>query len=75
MLQGSSVTATEIAMILAATLVGKTTIKIAACEPHVEDLGKFLYALGAKITGLGTHTIVIEGISGARIHHFGQRTP
>jgi UDP-N-acetylglucosamine 1-carboxyvinyltransferase len=56
-----SVTATENAMILAASLPGKTTIKIAAQEPHVEDLGKFLIAMGAKIKGLGTHTLEITG--------------
>ncbi len=56
-----SVTATEIAMTLASSLPGKTTIKIAAAEPHVEDLGKFLRKMGAKIDGLGTHTITIEG--------------
>lgn len=56
-----SVTATEIAMILAASLSGKTIIKIAAAEPHVEDLGKFLIKMGAKIVGLGTHTIEVEG--------------
>jgi UDP-N-acetylglucosamine 1-carboxyvinyltransferase len=56
-----SVTATGNAMMLAATLPGKTTIKIAAAEPHVEDLGKFLVAMGAKIKGLGTHTLEITG--------------
>jgi len=56
-----SVTATEIALMLAASLPGTTTIKISAAEPHVEDLGNFLIAMGAKITGLGTHTITIEG--------------
>lgn len=56
-----SVTATENAMMLASSLPGKTLIKIAATEPHVEDLGKFLIAMGAKITGLGTHTIEIIG--------------
>lgn len=56
-----SVTATENAMMLAAALPGKTTIKIAAAEPHVEDLGKFLVAMGAKIKGLGTHTLEIIG--------------
>ena len=60
-LREMSVTATEIAMMLAAALPGKTTIKIAAAEPHVEDLGKFLQTMGAKIDGLGTHAIVIEG--------------
>lgn len=56
-----SVTATENAMLLAATLPGTTVIKVAACEPHVEDLGKFLQALGVEITGLGTHTLTIVG--------------
>ena len=56
-----SVTSTEDALMLAAALPGKTIIKIAAAEPHVEDLGKFLVAMGAKIEGLGSHTIIVEG--------------
>ena len=56
-----SVTATENAMMLAAGMPGKTIIKIAATEPHVCDLGKFLISMGAKIKGLGTHTIEITG--------------
>lgn len=56
-----SVTATENAMMLAAGMPGKTIIKIAAAEPHVEDLGKFLISMGAKIKGLGTHTLEITG--------------
>lgn len=56
-----SVTATENVMMLAASLPGLTEIKIAACEPHVEDLGRFLQKLGAKIEGLGTHTLRIAG--------------
>lgn len=62
-----SVTATENAMMLAAALPGKTVIKMAAAEPHVEDLGIFLAQMGAKVSGLGTHTIEIEGgkLSGA----------
>ncbi|NTV41009.1 MAG: UDP-N-acetylglucosamine 1-carboxyvinyltransferase [Candidatus Moranbacteria bacterium] len=60
-LQGFSVTATENAMMLAASLPEKTVIKIAAAEPHVEDLGKFLIAMGAQIKGLGTHTLEIIG--------------
>ena len=56
-----SVTATENAMMLAAGMSGKTIIKIAACEPHVEDLGRFLILLGAKIKGLGTHSMEIIG--------------
>ncbi|MDD5083782.1 MAG: UDP-N-acetylglucosamine 1-carboxyvinyltransferase [Candidatus Moranbacteria bacterium] len=63
-----SVTATENAMMLAASLPGKSIIKIAAAEPHVEDLGVLLQSMGAKISGLGTHTLEIEGnahLSGA----------
>ena len=58
-----SVTGTENAMLLASAIPGKTVIKIAAAEPHVEDLGKFLIAMGAKIKGLGTHTLEIVGAS------------
>jgi len=63
-----SVTATENAMMLAAGMPGKTTIRVAAAEPHVEDLGRFLEKMGAKVSGLGTHVIEIEGkaeLSGA----------
>ena len=60
-LQEFSVTATENAMMLAASLPGKTIIKIAAAEPHVEDLGNFLVSMGAEIKGLGTHTLEISG--------------
>jgi UDP-N-acetylglucosamine 1-carboxyvinyltransferase len=56
-----SVTATENVMMLAAGIPGKTVLKIAASEPHVEDLGKFLIAMGAHISGLGTHTLEIRG--------------
>ncbi|MFZ1627137.1 MAG: UDP-N-acetylglucosamine 1-carboxyvinyltransferase [Candidatus Moraniibacteriota bacterium] len=58
-----SVTATENAMMLAALLPGQTVIKIAACEPHIVDLGYFLEKMGATIFGLGTHTITITGKS------------
>ncbi len=56
-----SVTGTENAMMLAAGTPGKTTIKIAAAEPHVEDLANFLVKMGAKIKGIGTHTLEIWG--------------
>ncbi|QQS20938.1 MAG: hypothetical protein IPL87_00045 [Candidatus Moraniibacteriota bacterium] len=56
-----SVTSTEDALMLAASLPGKTTLLLAAGEPHVEDLGNFLKAMGARITGLGSHTLTIEG--------------
>lgn len=56
-----SVTATENAMMLAAAMPGTTTIKMAAAEPHVEDLGVFLREMGAVVSGLGTHTVTITG--------------
>jgi UDP-N-acetylglucosamine 1-carboxyvinyltransferase len=56
-----SVTATENACMAAALTPGKTIIRLAAGEPHVQDLCKFLNAMGAKITGLGTHFLEIEG--------------
>lgn len=56
-----SVTATENILLTAATIPKETTIKIAASEPHVQDLCAFLQAMGAEIKGVGTHTIKIRG--------------
>ncbi len=57
-----SVTATE-NLIMAATLAeGATVIELAAAEPHVQDLCRCLVAMGAKISGIGTHHLVIEGV-------------
>jgi len=48
---------------MAATLAkGTTVIENAACEPEVQDLAMFLNTMGAKISGAGTHRIVIEGV-------------
>jgi len=60
-LEEFSVSATEVLMMLAATMRGKTTIELAAAEPQVQDLGNFLNKMGANIEGIGTHTINIEG--------------
>jgi len=60
-LDEASVTATENALIFAASLPHATTIENAACEPHIVDLGQFLTKLGAKIHGLGSNTITITG--------------
>lgn len=56
-----SVTATENILLVAATLSGTTVIHIAAAEPHVVALCDLLRAMGATITGDGTHTITIQG--------------
>ena len=66
-----SVTATENAMMAAVLAEGETMIKISASEPHVSDLGRFLLKMGAKIEGLGTHTLKITGVkklTGAKHH-------
>ena len=57
-----SVGATENIMTAATLASGVTTIDNAAREPDVVDLGEFLISMGAKITGLGSHTITIEGV-------------
>jgi len=57
-----SVTATESILLAAVLAKGKTVIKGAAAEPHVQDLGEMLFKMGAKIEGLGTHTIKVEGV-------------
>ena len=56
-----SVTATENALCAAVVAEGVTTLRNAASEPHVQDLANFLAALGAKIDGIGTNTMIIEG--------------
>ncbi len=56
-----SVTATENLMMLASGTNGTSRIETAACEPQVQDLGKFLQKMGATIKGVGTHTIEIKG--------------
>jgi len=57
-----SVTGTE-NIIMAATLAkGTTTIKNAASEPEISDLCLFLNKMGAKITGFGSDTVIIQGV-------------
>ncbi|MBI4232709.1 UDP-N-acetylglucosamine 1-carboxyvinyltransferase [Candidatus Peregrinibacteria bacterium] len=57
-----SVTATENAIMAAVMAEGKTEIRLAATEPHVQDLCHFLKKMGAKISGIGTNNVVIEGV-------------
>lgn len=57
-----SVTATENVITAAVLSSGQTEIHLAAAEPHVQDLCRFLNKMGAKITGLGSHILKIEGI-------------
>ncbi len=57
-----SVTATENALMAAVLAEGKTTITNAASEPHIQDLCNMLNAMGAKITGIGSNILYIEGV-------------
>lgn len=58
----ASVTGTENLILAAVKAKGTTVIYNAACEPHVQDLCNFLVSVGAKIQGIGTNKIVIEGV-------------
>ncbi|MVA95663.1 UDP-N-acetylglucosamine 1-carboxyvinyltransferase [Nitratireductor sp. CAU 1489] len=58
-----SVGATHVLMMAASLAKGETVIDNAACEPEVADLANCLNAMGARISGAGTATIVIEGVS------------
>lgn len=58
-----TVTGTENVLMAAVLAEGKTLIKNAAREPEVVDLANFLIQMGAKISGAGTHTIEVEGVS------------
>lgn len=59
---GSTVLGTANVMMAAVLAEGVTVIESAACEPEVVDLGNFLIAMGAKITGLGSPTVIITGV-------------
>lgn len=58
----ASVTGTENTVMAAVLAEGDTTIRLAASEPHVQDLCHFLVSMGAKIDGIGTHTLRIKGV-------------
>ena len=59
----ASVTGTETALLAAATAPGPSEIRHAALEPHVVELCEFLQKMGVGITGIGTPTIAVEGVS------------
>jgi len=59
----ASVGATVNLMIAATLLPGQTIIANAAKEPHIVDLANFLNTMGARITGAGTETVKIRGVS------------
>lgn len=61
-LDETSVTATENAVMAAVLAEGRTKITNAASEPHVQDLCNMLVAMGAKISGIGSNILVIDGV-------------
>ena len=61
-LDEASVMATENAVMAAALSPGETTIANAACEPHVQDLCRFLVSLGAEIEGIESNLLRIHGV-------------
>ena len=58
----ASVTATENVLMASTLAKGTSTIYNAACEPHVQDLAHLLNKMGAKISGIGTNMLTIEGV-------------
>ncbi|HSL64325.1 MAG TPA: UDP-N-acetylglucosamine 1-carboxyvinyltransferase, partial [Gaiellaceae bacterium] len=61
-LDEASVMGTENAIMAAVCAEGETVVGNAACEPHVQDLCRFLVALGARIEGIGSNVLRIRGV-------------
>ena len=61
-LDEASVTATENALLAAVLAKGRTVLHNAASEPHVQQLGIALMKMGARMVGIGTNTITIDGV-------------
>ena len=57
-----SVTGTENALMAAVLAEGRTVIKCAASDFYVQDLAHFLNKMGARISGIGSHTLVVDGV-------------
>jgi UDP-N-acetylglucosamine 1-carboxyvinyltransferase len=62
LLDEASVTGTENAIMASVLARGKTVIRHAACEPHVQDLCHMLCQFGAHIDGIGSNTLTIQGV-------------
>ncbi len=65
-LDEASVTGTENALMAACMAKGRSIIRNAASEPHVQDLGLFLNTLGARISHIGSNTLVVYGVDRLR---------
>lgn len=66
LLDEASVTATENALLCAVRVPGRTLIRNAASEPHVQELAMVLVEMGARIHGIGTNTIEVKGVERLR---------
>lgn len=64
LLDEASVTGTANILMAAVMAKGKTTIYNAACEPYLQQLCRMLNAMGAKISGVGSNLLTIEGVDG-----------
>jgi UDP-N-acetylglucosamine 1-carboxyvinyltransferase len=62
LLDEASVTGTANIVMAAVLAKGKTTVYNAACEPYLQQLCKMLNSMGAKISGVGSNLLVIEGV-------------
>ena len=62
LLDEASVTGTANILMAAVLAQGKTTIYNAACEPYLQQLAKMLVRMGAKISGIGSNLLVIDGV-------------
>ncbi len=62
LLDEASVTATENLVMAASTAEGTTILRNAASEPHVQQLCRFLNTVGARISGIGSNVLTIEGV-------------
>ena len=62
LLDEASVTGTENLVMAAVLAKGRTELYNCACEPHVQDLCRMLVAMGAKIGGIGTNLLTIDGV-------------
>jgi UDP-N-acetylglucosamine 1-carboxyvinyltransferase len=58
-----SVMATENALMAAALTPGVTTVGNAACEPHVQDLARLLTKMGARVEGIGSNVLTVNGVA------------
>jgi UDP-N-acetylglucosamine 1-carboxyvinyltransferase len=61
-LDEASVMGTENAVMAAVLARGETVVMHAACEPHIQDLCRFLVSLGARIEGIGSNVLTIAGV-------------